>query len=113
LDASGTDIFGRVLDAGASTGGFTQVVLERGAQRVFAVDVGHGQLDPSLRADPRVRVWERVNLRDLKLGNVEDEPVDFVVGDVSFISLKLILKPILSVLKPTGTALLLVKPHLR
>jgi 23S rRNA (cytidine1920-2'-O)/16S rRNA (cytidine1409-2'-O)-methyltransferase len=111
LEASGTQIFGRVLDAGASTGGFTQVVLERGAERVYAVDVGHGQLDASLREDPRVRVWEGLNLRDLELAHLEDELVDFAVGDVSFISLKLILAPILKVLRLSGMALLLVKPQ--
>ena len=111
LGPSGVGVPARVLDAGASTGGFTQVVLERGARRVYAVDVGHGQLAPSLRADPRVVVLERTNLRDLTLAHVEDEPVGLVVGDVSFISLRLILAPMLAVLAADGEALLLVKPQ--
>ncbi|MDR1711620.1 MAG: TlyA family RNA methyltransferase [Propionibacteriaceae bacterium] len=112
LAGSGTDVSGRrVLDAGASTGGFTQVLLESGAAAVYAVDVGHGQLAPSLAADPRVTVWEGVNLRDLALEHVGGEPVDVVVADVSFISLKLILAPMLAALRPDGLALLLVKPQ--
>ncbi|MDO5736860.1 MAG: TlyA family RNA methyltransferase [Propionibacteriaceae bacterium] len=111
LETSGTAVGGRVLDAGASTGGFTQVCLQRGAHTVFAVDVGHEQLARELRDDPRVTVREGLNLRDLTLGDLDGEPVDTVVGDVSFISLRLILEPILSVLRPGGTALLLVKPQ--
>ena len=101
----------RVLDAGASTGGFTQVLLEAGAQVVYAVDVGHGQLVPELRADPRVVVHEGLNLRDLTLDHTDGEPVDLVVGDVSFISLRMLLEPLFGVLSPTGSALLLVKPQ--
>lgn len=111
LDATGITVAGRVLDAGASTGGFTQVLLERGAEAVYAVDVGHDQLVASVRDDPRVRVREGLNLRDLTLADLDDEPVDLIVGDVSFISLRLLLRPLLAVLKPTGTALLLVKPQ--
>ncbi len=111
LADSHTSVHGRVLDAGASTGGFTQVLLEAGAERVYAVDVGHGQLADSLRSDPRVVVHEGTNLRDLTIGLVEDEPVDMVVADVSFISLRLILTPMLGVLRPEGTALLMVKPQ--
>ena len=111
LEPSGVQIPPRVLDAGASTGGFTQVVLERGAGRVYAVDVGHGQLAPALRSDPRVVVIERTNLRDLTPAHVESEPVGLVVADVSFISLRLILAPMLSVLAADGEALLLVKPQ--
>lgn len=111
LADSGTRVPSRVLDAGASTGGFTQVCLEQGASRVFAVDVGHGQLAPTLRSDPRVVVHEGLNLRDLTLVHLGGEPVDLVVGDVSFISLRLLLAPLLSVLTPTGRALLLVKPQ--
>lgn len=111
LAASGIPVPPRVLDAGASTGGFTQVLLESGAERVYAVDVGHDQLVPVLREDPRVVVRERLNLRDLCLADLEDEPVDLVVGDVSFISLTLLLEPLFSVLRPDGTALLLVKPQ--
>ncbi len=109
LDASDTPVPGRVLDAGASTGGFTQVCLARGARRVYAVDVGHGQLVEELASDPRVAAHEGLNLRDLTLADVEGEPVELVVGDVSFISLRLILGPLLAVCR--GTALLLVKPQ--
>ncbi|HRA06331.1 MAG TPA: TlyA family RNA methyltransferase [Propionicimonas sp.] len=111
LAATGLAIPRRVLDAGASTGGFTQVLLEAGASRVYAVDVGHGQLAPGLRADPRVVVRERLNLRDLTLADLDGGPVGLVVGDVSFISLKLLLEPLFAVLEPGGSALLLVKPQ--
>ncbi|HSN11136.1 MAG TPA: SAM-dependent methyltransferase, partial [Propionibacteriaceae bacterium] len=95
----------------ACTGGFTQVLLEAGAERVYAVDVGHDQLAATLRDDPRVVVHEGTNLRDLTLGHVEGEPVDLVVADVSFISLRLLLEPMLGVLRPDGVALLMVKPQ--
>jgi 23S rRNA (cytidine1920-2'-O)/16S rRNA (cytidine1409-2'-O)-methyltransferase len=111
LAASGVVVPPRVLDAGASTGGFTQVLLEAGAQRVYAVDVGHDQLAPALRADARVAVRERLNLRDLTLADLDGEPVDLVVGDVSFISLTLLLGPLFDVVAPDGSALLLVKPQ--
>lgn len=111
LDDSGLLVAGRALDAGASTGGFTQVLLHRGAECVYAVDVGHDQLVPSLRSDPRVRVHEGLNLRELTLNHLDGRRVDLVVGDVSFISLRLLLRPLLSVLAPTGNALLLVKPQ--
>ena len=111
LDDSATRVPPRVLDAGASTGGFTQVCLAGGALRVYAVDVGHGQLARELRVDPRVVVWERTNLRELTLRHVDDEPVGLVVADVSFISLRLLLRPLLDVLDPGGEALLLVKPQ--
>lgn len=108
---SGTRLHGRVLDAGASTGGFTQVALEHGSELVYAVDVGHHQLAEPIRSDPRVRVREGLNLRDLSLTDLDDQPVDVVVGDVSFISLKLLLPSLLKVLRPCGVALLLVKPQ--
>jgi 23S rRNA (cytidine1920-2'-O)/16S rRNA (cytidine1409-2'-O)-methyltransferase len=111
LAASGVQVPGRVLDAGASTGGFTQVLLEAGATRVYAVDVGHGQLVEWLREDSRVVVRERLNLRELSLDQLDGVPVDLVVADVSFISLKLLLAPLFSVLAPEGHALLLVKPQ--
>lgn len=111
LDASRTSVPSRVLDAGASTGGFTQVCLDRGADRVYAFDVGHGQLAPELDADPRVVRRDGLNLRDLVLADVEQERVGLVVGDVSFISLTLLLTPLLGVLDPEGVALLLVKPQ--
>jgi 23S rRNA (cytidine1920-2'-O)/16S rRNA (cytidine1409-2'-O)-methyltransferase len=111
LAASGVTVPARVLDAGASTGGFTQVLLEAGAQVVYAVDVGHDQLVPELRGDPRVIVRERLNLRDLTLEDTDGEPVELVVSDVSFISLRLLLAQLFGVLAATGTALLLVKPQ--
>ena len=111
LNESGLTISGRVLDAGASTGGFTQVLLESGAQRVYAVDVGHDQIVGFLREDPRVVIREGLNLRDLSLDDLESELVDCVVCDISFISVRLILAQILSVLKPDGVALILVKPQ--
>ena len=111
LDDSGLVVSGRVLDAGASTGGFTQVLLERGATTVYAVDVGHDQLAPVIRADPRVAVTEGLNLRDLTLAHVGGRPVDLVVADVSFISLRLLLAPLLGVLAPHGAAFVLVKPQ--
>lgn len=109
LDASGTAVPARVLDAGASTGGFTQVCLARGAARVYAVDVGHDQLVPELRADPRVSAHDGLNLRDLSLEHLDSQPVELVVADISFISLRLLLEPILKVC--ADTALLLVKPQ--
>lgn len=111
LEDSGVQVPSRVLDAGASTGGFTQVCLERGAATVFAVDVGHGQLVDQLRHDPRVVVAEGRNVRDLTLDDVGGEPVGLVVGDLSFISLTLVLPALLGVLSDDGEALLLVKPQ--
>ncbi len=101
----------RALDAGASTGGFTQVLLERGAQTVYAVDVGHDQLADLVRSDRRVRNLERTNLRELTLDQVDAEPVDLVVADLSFISLTLVLEPLRGVLAADGTALLMAKPQ--
>uniref|UniRef100_UPI000DF82E61 SAM-dependent methyltransferase n=1 Tax=Desertihabitans aurantiacus TaxID=2282477 RepID=UPI000DF82E61 len=95
---------GRALDAGASTGGFTQVLLHHGCRPVYAVDVGHGQLAEPLRHDPRVVVHERLNLRELTLAHLDDEPVDLVVADVSFISLTLLVERLLSVTRPDGRA---------
>ncbi len=111
LADSATLVPARVLDAGASTGGFSQVLLERGASTVYAVDVGHGQLVPSVAVAPGVVVREGLNLRDLTLDDLDGVPVDLVVADVSFISLRLLVAPLLSVLTPTGTALLMVKPQ--
>ena len=111
LDECGVMVSGRALDAGASTGGFTQVLLERGASLVYAVDVGHGQMAETVRLDPRVIVQEGVNLRDLTLEHVGGEPVDLVVADVSFISLRLLLGRLFSVLREDGYALVLVKPQ--
>ena len=111
LDDLELSVAGRALDAGASTGGFTEVLLARGCQEVFAVDVGSDQLAPALRADPRVRVRERTNLRDLRLDDVGGSLVDLVVADVSFISLRLLMGPLVSVTRDDGWLLLLVKPQ--
>ena len=100
----------RALDAGASTGGFTQVLLERGAERVAAVDVGHDQLAPPVQADPRVLVREGLNVRDLTAEDI-DGPVDLVVSDLSFISLRLVLAPLAGVCRPGAELLLMVKPQ--
>ncbi len=97
-------------DLGASTGGFTDLLLQRGAARVYAVDVGYGQLHARVRNDPRVVVRERENARALTAGAL-GEQVDLVVGDLSFISLRLILPAVRAILKPGGWALLLVKPQ--
>jgi 23S rRNA (cytidine1920-2'-O)/16S rRNA (cytidine1409-2'-O)-methyltransferase len=86
------------------------VLLERGAAHVHAVDVGHGQLAPELRRDPRVSAHEGVNLRDLTLASLGGDRVDLVVADVSFISLRLLVAPLLSVVNEHGLALLMVKP---
>lgn len=98
------------LDAGASTGGFTDCLLQHGAARVYAVDVGYGQLHPRLRDDPRVVCLERVNLR-LAPPQLIPEAVDLTVADVSFISLKMILPPCLQWLKPGGRVIALIKPQ--
>src|SRR5512142_2245501 len=97
-------------DLGASTGGFTDLLLQRGAARVVAVDVGYGQLHPRLRADPRVVVRERENARALDAAAL-GERVGLVVGDLSFISLRLILPAVKAILRPGGDAALLVKPQ--
>jgi 23S rRNA (cytidine1920-2'-O)/16S rRNA (cytidine1409-2'-O)-methyltransferase len=100
----------RALDAGASTGGFTQVLLDRGAASVVAVDVGYGQLAWSLRTDERVDVRERVNIRDLRPDDLPVRP-GLVVGDLSFISLALVLPALDRCADPSGDLLLMVKPQ--
>jgi 23S rRNA (cytidine1920-2'-O)/16S rRNA (cytidine1409-2'-O)-methyltransferase len=112
LDAFDLDPAGRAcLDAGASTGGFTDVLLQRGARRVFAVDVGRGQLAERLRQDPRVVSMERTNARSLGPDSLP-EPVTLATVDVSFISLRLVLAPIASAFDPDGGDLVaLVKPQ--
>jgi 23S rRNA (cytidine1920-2'-O)/16S rRNA (cytidine1409-2'-O)-methyltransferase len=100
----------RCLDAGASTGGFTQVLLERGARQVVAVDVGHDQLAPALREDPRVLDLSGTTVRGLTPGAVGG-PVDLVVGDLSFISLTLVLPDLRRLVRPGGQLVLLVKPQ--
>ncbi len=111
LDAFGVDPEGRVaLDIGSSTGGFTDCLLRRGARSVYALDVGAGQLDWSLRNDERVVVMEGRNARYLRPEDLPG-PVDLVVADVSFISLRLILPVIPPVLRPDGDVMVLVKPQ--
>lgn len=100
----------RCLDAGASTGGFTDVLLRSGASQVVAVDVGYGQLAWSLRSDERVVVHDRTNIRDLTTTLIGG-PVDLVVGDLSFISLRLVLDPLIGVTRPDGDLVLMVKPQ--
>jgi len=99
-----------VLDIGASTGGFTDCLLKHGAKKVYAVDVGYGQLDWKLRQDPRVIVMERINARYLKPEDI-GELVDFSTIDVSFISLTKIIPPVLKILKPSGILIALIKPQ--
>jgi 23S rRNA (cytidine1920-2'-O)/16S rRNA (cytidine1409-2'-O)-methyltransferase len=112
LDAFGFDPKGALaVDIGASTGGFTQVLLERGAAHVVAVDVGHGQIDTSLAADVRVTNLEKLNARELTADHLGAEMPDFVVSDVSFISLKLALPPALGLALPGAKCVLLVKPQ--
>jgi 23S rRNA (cytidine1920-2'-O)/16S rRNA (cytidine1409-2'-O)-methyltransferase len=109
LDAFAIDPTGRnALDVGSSTGGFTDVLLQRGAARVVAVDVGYGQLAWSLRQDPRVIVLERVNIRHLDRLPI---PADLGVIDVSFISLRLVLPRVRDLLSPPGEVVALVKPQ--
>lgn len=99
------------LDVGASTGGFTQVLLERGAAHVIAIDVGHGQLDAALAADPRVSMVEKLNARDLNSSHLGGRQPEFIVCDVSFISLKLAMPPALAFACPGAHCVLLVKPQ--
>ncbi len=111
LEAFGIDVSDRTcLDVGASTGGFTDCLLQRGAQRVYAVDVGSGQLDWKLRNDPRVVVREGLNARYLRPEDI-GELVDLAVCDVSFISATLILPPVAALLREHGEMVILVKPQ--
>ena len=111
LDTFGIQVSGReALDIGASTGGFTDVLLQRGAARVVALDVGHGQLDWTLRHDPRVVAIERFNARGLTLADLPG-PVDIVSIDVSFISLRQILPVVPPLLRPGADVIALVKPQ--
>lgn len=111
LDDLELDVPERALDAGSSTGGFTQVLLERGCQTVYAVDVGTDQLAQVLRLDRRVVVWEQTNLRDLELRHVGDEAVGLTVADVSFISLVLLVERLTRVTRADGQLLLMIKPQ--
>ncbi|MBB4064394.1 TlyA family RNA methyltransferase [Gellertiella hungarica] len=112
LDGFGLSPEGRTcLDVGASTGGFTEVLLERGASHVVAIDVGHGQMHDRLRADPRVTCIEGLNARAMTREDIGGRAISFVVSDVSFISLKLALPPALALAEPGSLAVLLVKPQ--
>lgn len=112
LDHFALDPRGRAaVDIGASTGGFTQVLLERGAAHVIAVDVGHGQIDPRVAGDPRVESLEGLNARDLTIDHLAGRRPQFVVSDVSFISLKLALPPALGLAEAGASCVLLVKPQ--
>ncbi|MGC1481706.1 MAG: TlyA family RNA methyltransferase [Chthoniobacterales bacterium] len=111
LDAFQVDPAGQTcLDVGASTGGFTDCLLQRGAARVHAFDVGHSQLHWRIRSDERVRVREKINCRNLTPADV-GEPVTLVVADVSFISLTLIIPPVFELIAPEGVMLALIKPQ--
>jgi 23S rRNA (cytidine1920-2'-O)/16S rRNA (cytidine1409-2'-O)-methyltransferase len=111
LDAFGIDPRGLVcLDLGASTGGFTDVLLARGAAKVYAVDVGHGQLHPRIFGDPRVVSLEGTDARNLTRALVP-EPIALAVADVSFISLRLVLPPVMPLLAPEAALVALVKPQ--
>lgn len=112
LDYFEIDPAGRVcVDIGASTGGFTEVLLSRGAAKVFAIDVGYGQLAWKLRTDPRVAVLERTNARQLTVEMLNGEKADIIVSDASFISLKLLLTRMALTLKKEGRIVVLVKPQ--
>jgi 23S rRNA (cytidine1920-2'-O)/16S rRNA (cytidine1409-2'-O)-methyltransferase len=111
LDRFAIDLTGKVcLDIGASTGGFTDVMLQFGAARVHAVDVGTGQLDWKLRTDPRVILHEGINARELRFEDI-GELADFLACDVSFISVTLILPAIVPLLRPGGQMVILIKPQ--
>lgn len=111
LDAFSVEVKDKVfLDVGASTGGFTDCLLRRGARRVIAVDVGYGQFDWSLRNDPRVRLLEKTNVRYLKPEDLGESP-DGAAIDVSFISLQLIVPAVSALLKPQAMVLVLIKPQ--
>ncbi len=111
IEKLGIDVRGKVcLDVGASTGGFTDCLLKRGAEKVYAIDVGYGQFHWTLRKDPRIVLFERSNFRYFDRGKIEDA-IDFAVVDVSFISLTKILPKLKEFLKERGEALVLVKPQ--
>lgn len=99
-----------VLDAGSSTGGFVQVALEQGARKVYAVDVGYGQLAWSLQTNPKVIQMDRTNIKDLTKQSLPEQ-VDLVTADLSFISLRNVLKSLVEIIKPQGDILLMVKPQ--
>ncbi len=112
LDAFDFDVAGRTaLDVGASTGGFTEVLLRRGATHVIAVDVGHGQMHPRIAADPRVTSIEGLNAREMTSDDIGARPFSVLVADVSFISLRLALPPALHLAELGSIAAILVKPQ--
>jgi 23S rRNA (cytidine1920-2'-O)/16S rRNA (cytidine1409-2'-O)-methyltransferase len=112
LEHFGLEVAGKdALDAGASTGGFTDCLLQRGAATVVAVDVGHGQLLHRIRLDPRVEVMERANVRYLVPQDVGDRRFDVVVADLSFISLMMVASALLGLAKPAADLVVLVKPQ--
>jgi 23S rRNA (cytidine1920-2'-O)/16S rRNA (cytidine1409-2'-O)-methyltransferase len=112
LDAFGIDARGkRALDAGASTGGFTDCLLQRGAERVVAIDVAYGQLAWTLRNDDRVVVKERTNVRTLDLAEAGEPPVDLVVADLSFISLRTVRDALVGACEDRADLVLMVKPQ--
>jgi len=111
LDAFHIDVTGKCcIDCGASTGGFTDCLLQRGAGFVYAVDVGYGQLDWKLRQDERVKVFERTNIRHMTPGDLDELP-SLAVIDVSFISLRIVLPAVYALLTEEGEAICLVKPQ--
>ncbi len=111
LDAFGAEVAGKVvLDAGASTGGFSDVLLRRGAAHIYCVDVGYGQLAWKIANDERTTVIDRMNVRNLTVADLGQQ-VDLIVADLSFISLETVLPALVGVLKSDGDALLMVKPQ--
>jgi len=111
LDGFGLEVAGRIcLDAGCSTGGFTDCLLQRGAARVYAVDVGYGQIAWSLRNDPRVVLYERTNIRSLRRADLVPPPT-LVVADLSFVSLRSVLSSLLDLCARPGDLVVLVKPQ--
>jgi len=112
LESFAIDVTGRsALDAGASTGGFTDCLLQRGAAGVVAVDVGYGQLHERLRRDPRVTVLERVNIRELTPEEVDGQRFSMITADLSFISLRTVARNLLALAAPGADLVLLVKPQ--
>jgi len=112
LERFGVDVRGRrVVDAGASTGGFTDCLLQRGAAHVTAVDVGRGQLHERIAGDPRVTNVERTNLRSVTWRDLGGSPFDMAVADLSFISLRTVARPLVALVRSEGTIVVLVKPQ--
>lgn len=111
LEAGGIDASGKTcLDLGASTGGFTQVLAKRGARRIYAVDVGHGQLHADVAALPNIVSLEGTNVRDLTVAEIP-EPIDLVVCDISFVSVTKVIGPGLALCRPGADAVILIKPQ--